>query len=77
MEVVRLSGTSHNGKLTVDVPEELDEKELELMVISSKEIKMKRYKGSTRKRNVKELMGIVGAAKHPYFPISKYDVYDQ
>lgn len=39
MEAIKLIGTSHNGKLTVDVPEEYDDKELEIMIISSKEIK--------------------------------------
>ena len=37
MDPIKLIGTSHGGKLTVDVPEELDDKELEVMIISSKE----------------------------------------
>jgi hypothetical protein len=41
MDAIKLIGTSHNGKLIVDVPEELDEKELEIMIISSKELKKK------------------------------------
>ncbi len=40
MEAIKLVGTSHKGKLTVSVPEEYDEKELEIMIISSKEKKM-------------------------------------
>jgi hypothetical protein len=39
MDAIKLIGTSHGGKLTIDVPEELDEKELEIMIISSKEKK--------------------------------------
>jgi len=39
MDVIKLIGASHNGKLIIDVPEELDEKELEIMIISSKELK--------------------------------------
>ena len=39
MEAIKLTGTSHKGKLTVDVPEEYDGKELEIMIISSREIK--------------------------------------
>ncbi len=39
MEAIKLIGTSHKGKLTVDVPEEYDGKELEIMIISSREIK--------------------------------------
>ncbi len=37
MEAIKLIGTSHDGKLTVSVPKEYDEKELEIMIISSKD----------------------------------------
>ncbi len=77
METIKLIGTSHNGTLTVSVPEEYDEKELEIMIISSKE-KGKDSQGKKGKeRNIEEMMSIVGAAKFPDFPITKYDVYDQ
>jgi hypothetical protein len=39
MEAIKLIGTSHDGILTIAVPEEFDEKELEIMIISSKEKK--------------------------------------
>jgi hypothetical protein len=39
MDAIKLIGTSHDGKLTVDVPEELNDKEIEIMIISSKERK--------------------------------------
>ena len=39
MNTLKLIGTSHDGKLTVSVPEEYDDKELEIMIISSKEMK--------------------------------------
>ena len=77
MEAVKLTGVSHNGKLTVSVPEEFDEKELELMIISSKEKKKDGQEKKEKERNIGEMMSIVGAAKYPDFPITKYDVYDQ
>jgi len=77
MEAIKLTGTSHHGKLTVSVPEEYDNKELELIIISSKEKKGKEDEMIGKKRNIKQLMSIVGAAKHPDFPMTKYDVYDQ
>lgn len=77
MEAIKLIGTSHDGKITVSVPEEYNDKELELMIISSKEKKKDKESVVVKKRNVKQLMGIIGAAKHPDFPITKYDVYDQ
>lgn len=36
MEAIKLIGVSKDGKLTVDVPKELDNKELEVMIIASK-----------------------------------------
>lgn len=78
MEAIKLIGTSHNGKLTVDVPEEYDDKELEIMIISSKEKENDdNGKLEEEKRRRKALLSIVGTAKHPDFPMTKYDVYDQ
>lgn len=77
MEAIKLIGTSHDGKLTVSVPEEYDNKELEIMIVSSKEKEENQSEPGKTKRNIKELLSIVGAAKYPDFPITKYDVYDQ
>jgi hypothetical protein len=77
MEAIKLIGTSHNGKLTVSVPEEYDNKELEIMIVSSKEKEEDQSEPEKIKRNIKELLSIVGAARYPDFPITRYDVYDQ
>jgi hypothetical protein len=77
MEAIKLIGTSHNGKLTVSVPEEYDNKELEIMIVSSKEKEEDQSEPEKIKRNIKELLSIIGAARYPDFPITKYDVYDQ
>lgn len=77
MEAIKLIGTSHNGILTVAVPEEFDEKELEVMIISSKEKEKDTNEIREKERKIKELLSIVGTAKHPDFPMTKYDVYDQ
>jgi len=79
MEAVKLIGTSHNGKLTVAVPEEYDEKELEIMIVSSKEKESKREVEKKIKNNerAEKFMRLVGSAKHPDFPMTKYDVYEQ
>lgn len=77
MEAIKLIGISHNGKLTVDVPKEFDEKEVEIMIISAKDTAKGDYETEEKKRKRNELLSIVGTAKHPDFPMSKYDVYDQ
>jgi len=76
MEAIKLIGTSHDGKLTVSVPEEYDEKELEIMIISSKE-KDGDEKIKKNKERTEKFMSLIGSAKHPDFPMTKYDVYDQ
>ena len=78
MDPIKLIGTSHGGKLTVDVPEELDDKEIEIMIISSKEkSKDEDEKIKKNKERIDKFMSLVGSAKHPDFPITKHDVYDQ
>jgi hypothetical protein len=79
MEAIKLKGTSHNGKLTLSVPAEFDGKELELMIISSKEKKDDDH-GKMEEDEIKEdkrkekFMKNFGSAKHPDFPMTKYDV---
>ncbi len=77
MEAIKLTGNSHNGKLTVAVPEEYDNKELEIMIVSSKDREKKNPVMEEKKRKIKEFLSIVGTAKYPDFPMTKYDVYDQ
>lgn len=77
MEAIKLIGTSHNGKLTVDVPKEYDEKELEIMIISSKAKEQKDENKIAALDRAEKFMKLVGSAKHPEFPMTKYDVYGQ
>ena len=80
MEAIKTKGVAHKGILTVQVPKEFEEKELEVIVLSMAE----KQRGTNEteeiikhEEKVKRLMSIVGAAKFPEFPISKYDVYQQ
>lgn len=77
MEAIKLKGTSHKGKLTVSVPAEFDEKELELMIISSKDKKKDKEEKMQEDKRREKFIKIFGSAKHPDFPMTKYDVYDQ
>ncbi|MGN6542852.1 MAG: hypothetical protein ACTHKY_18735 [Ginsengibacter sp.] len=69
MDPIKLIGTSHGGKLTVDVPEELDDKEIEIMIISSKDKSKDDDQNTAGQRNIKQLNSIDAAAKQ--------DAYDQ
>lgn len=77
MDAIKLIGTSHDGKLTVDVPEEYDNKELEVMIISSKEKNQENQEKLKIDERKEKFIKIFGSAKHPDFPITKYDTYDQ
>ena len=77
MEAIKLTGTAHNGKLIVDVPKEFDEKELEIMIISSKVTGEQEEKKIPADDRAEKFMKLIGSAKHPEFPMTKYDVYDQ
>lgn len=35
---MKLTGVSHDGKLIVEVPKEMDDKELEIMIIASRKV---------------------------------------
>ena len=69
MDPIKLIGNSHGGKLTVDVPEELDDKEIEIMIISSKDKSKDDDQNTAGQRNIKQLNSIDAAAKQ--------DAYDQ
>lgn len=78
MDAIKLIGTSHGGKLIIDVPEELDDKEIEIMIVSSKEKdRDEDEKIKKTKERIDKFMSLAGSAKHPDFPITKYDIYDQ
>ena len=80
MEAIKLIGTSHDGILTIAVPEEFNEKELEVMIISSKGKKNEneeKIKKKQKDKRAEKFMKLFGSAKHPDFPMTKYDTYDQ
>ena len=68
METIKLIGTSHDGKLTVAVPAEFNDKELEIMIISSKD---KKVEDEEKKREYEErkekFMSLAGSADDPGF----------
>jgi len=55
MDAIKLIGTSRDGKLIFDVPEELNDKELEIMIISAKDIKGESPAAEENSKNIKEL----------------------
>lgn len=80
MEAIKTKAVAHGGVLSIRVPREFEEKELEVIVLSPTEKPVEINGGEEVQKHeekVKRLMSIVGAAKFPDFPISKYDVYEQ
>jgi hypothetical protein len=54
MDAIKLIGTSQNGKLTIEVPHELDNKELEIMIVSAKDRKPENPVAEENVKNTKE-----------------------
>ncbi len=83
MEAIKTKAIAHKGVLTIPVPKEFEEKELDVIILSSSEdnkennVEMEEKRKKQHEEKVRTLMSIVGTAKFPDFPITKYDVYDQ
>jgi hypothetical protein len=82
MEAIKTKAIAHKGVLTISVPKEFEEKELDVIILSSDgnkedDLKMEEERKKQHEEKVRTLMSIVGTAKYPDFPITKYDVYDQ
>lgn len=82
MEAIKTKAIAHKGVLTIPVPKEFEEKELDVIILSDgdnkeDDVEMEEKRKKQHEEKVRTLMSIVGTAKYPDFPITKYDVYDQ
>ncbi len=82
MEAIKTKAVAHKGVLTIPVPKEFEEKELDVIILSDgdnkeDDVEMEEKRKKQHEEKVRTLMSIVGTAKYPDFPITKYDVYDQ
>lgn len=77
MEALKLRAITANGKLTVSVPEEFDNKEVEIIVLSSGESGQLLPGKKEIEEKITRLLSIIGSAKYPDMPITKYDSYNQ
>lgn len=76
MEALKIKGVAHKGILSVTVPTEFNEKELDVTIFPVPK-KTNDLEQKAHEEKVKRLLSIVGTAKYPNFPINKYDAYDQ
>ncbi len=79
MQAIKIKAKSHGRTLTLQVPQQFDNKELEVLVyINDNDANdSAALESLTNKNRLKEMMSIVGSAKYPDFHIEKYDTYDQ
>lgn len=77
MEALKTKGIAHEGVLSVRVPKEFENKELEVIILSGDMNVTENSREKIHEEKVKRLLSIVGAAKYPDLPITKYDVYEQ
>jgi hypothetical protein len=82
MEAIKTRGIAKDGLLTVHVPHQFDEQELEVIVLFVNEksglsvgsVKNEAQQNVSKKEDLK---AFYGSAKFPDYPTDKYDVYDQ
>ncbi len=77
MEALKTKGIAHEGVLSVRVPKEFEDKELEVIILSAGITLPEDSREKIPEGKVKRLLSIVGAAKYPDFPITQYDICEQ
>lgn len=79
MEALKLKATTANGKLTVAVPDEFDNREVEIIVLSTADVDQNSSSEKEKENDdrVARLLSVIGTAKYPEKVIDKYNVYEQ
>jgi hypothetical protein len=78
METLEFIKKAEGGKIVIDVPENLEGKELKVLVMENfNEYKPEDWAKLPGIERLKILQQFKGAAKYPDTEINKYDVYEQ
>lgn len=78
MEILEFVKKAEDGKIILDIPENLQGKEL-MIKVSEQDAndEVKKFKDLPLEERLKVLKQYQGTAKYPNADVSKYDVYDQ
>ena len=79
MERLEIKQKVENGKLTLNLPEEFNNKEVNVIISKSKNIFQdeKKWAELPAHQRIEILKTFVGADKFPYIKVGKHDVYHQ
>lgn len=77
METLEFIKKAEGGKIIIEVPENLEGKELRITVTEQKKREVRKFRDMAPEERLRYLEQFKGKAKYPDFPITKYDVYDQ
>ncbi|MGI8950849.1 MAG: hypothetical protein ACR2FN_04600 [Chitinophagaceae bacterium] len=86
METLEFIKKAEGGKVVIDIPENLEGKELKIKITENEheidELKkiqdeLKKFQEMTGEERIKELMKYCGTAKYPDVDLDKYSVYEQ
>jgi len=79
METLEFIKKAEGGKIIIEVPENLEGKELKVLVMEKEpeEGEIKKFSEMPVEERLKILKQFQGTAKYPNVEINKYDVYDQ
>jgi hypothetical protein len=76
METLEFIKKSEGGKVTINVPQNLDGKELRITVAEASTQKAENTNELSNKK-LKDLMKYFGTAKFPNIDLDEYNVYEQ
>lgn len=77
METLEFIKKAEGGKIIIDVPENLEGKELKVLVMEQNGNEIKKFRDLPVEERIKILKQFEGTAKYPDAETNKYDVYDQ
>ncbi len=76
MEILEITQKPVDGKVVIDVPETMREKDLRVIVVANGE-KQEKWADLPPEKRIEILKKYTGSAKYPNVETSKYDVYNQ
>lgn len=76
MEILEITQKPVDGKVVIDVPETMRDKDLKVIVVA-KDQKNERWADLPPEKRIEVLKKYTGSAKYPDVETSKYDVYNQ
>lgn len=77
MEILEFIKKAEGGRIVIEVPSELEGKELIVQLREKEESKTSTFKTMSAQERLNHVNKFCGTAKYPDYKVDKIDVYDQ